>query len=240
MGNGIYSAVAGSVAQMRNLEVLANNLAHVDTPGYKADRLRFEQALDDAKATNFVATPGTSVRMSQGAIERTGNPLDVAIAGDGFFVVDTPQGQMLTRSGRFIIGQDGTLRTTAGHQVQGDSGPIALPPAGADGGSGELTIGRDGSIRAGEEQIGTLKRVAADPKAARKVGADLFTIPGGVGSLPTATGGELIQGHLEGANVNPVVVMTEIIEVQRTFDALQQAVRTYRDVDGQSLRRIGS
>ena len=239
MGNGVYSAVSGSIAQMRNLDVLANNLAHVDTPGYKADRLRFEEVLDEAKSsTSFVSTPETSIRLSQGGISKTDNPLDVAIAGEGFFVVDTPAGQRLTRSGRFILGQGGQLTTQAGHPVLGESGPIRIPPAGTEEGSAEITIRGDGMVLAGQNELGRIRRVTAPAGEVRKAGADVFAYAGDVGSLPKAQTGELLQGHLEEANVNPVVVMTEIIGVQRTFEALQQVIRTYRDVDGQSLRRL--
>merc|ERR1711964_345746 len=93
MGNGIYNAVAGSIGQIRNLDVLANNLSHVNTPGFKADVLLFEQTLADADGgRHTVDTPRTDIRMSQGSLRKTDNPLDVAIQGEGFLVVDTPQG----------------------------------------------------------------------------------------------------------------------------------------------------
>ena len=238
MGNGIYKAVSGSVAQMKNLDVLANNLAHVDTPGFKADALRFEEALDNAQnGTKFVDTPGTSVRMTQGALRKTDNPLDVALTGDGFLVVDTPDGSKLTRAGRLMIAEDGTLQTAAGLSVQGLSGSINVPPA-LNGNQAAITIDGKGQVMRGDQIAGQLRVVSARGDQLIKAGADMFDAVGGVDSLPTTVEPHVMQGHLEDANVNPVVAMTQIITVQRTFEALQQAVRTYREVDGQSVRRM--
>lgn len=239
MANGIYSAVAGSVAQMRNLDVLAHNLAHVDTPGFKGESLRFEEALDAAQqGTGFVDTPGTRLRLTQGALRKTDNTLDVAIAGDGFFVVDTPQGERLTRAGRFLIGSDGNLRTANGHMVLGAGGPIAIPVAGDASAALPITIDRGGHISRGDQKLGQLRRVSAGPEQLQSAGGSLFAAAGGVEQLPEATSGEVLQGHIEEANVNPIVSMTQLIGVQRTFEALQQAVKTYREIDGQSIRRL--
>lgn len=238
MGNGIYRAVSGSMAQMKNLDVLANNLAHVDTPGFKADTLRFEEALDNARnGTKFVDTPGTSIRMTQGAVRRTDNPLDVALTGDGFLVVDTPDGAKLTRAGRLMIAQDGTLQTAAGLPVQGLGGGINIPPA-VDGKYANLMIDEKGQVMRGDEIAGQLRVVSARSDQLNKAGADMFDVVGGVDSLEATAKPQVMQGHLEDANVNPVVAMTQMITVQRTFEALQQAVKTYREVDGQSVRRM--
>ena len=210
----------------------------MNTPGYKADTLRFEEVLDKTQnGTAFVDTPETSVRMTQGALRRTDNPMDVAISGEGFFVVETAQGERLTRSGRMIVGHDGMLRTTSGHKMMGDSGGISVPSGGDHAGT-PLVIESDGRVMQGPEQIGRLKRVAADAKQLMKQGTDLFDVQGGIGGLDDVTSGELVQGYIEDANVNPVMAMTQIIQVQRSYEALQQVVRTYREVDGQSVKRM--
>ena len=239
MGNGVYRAVSGSVAQMRRLDVLANNLAHVDTPGFKEDRLRFTEALDEAnRGTWFVDTPQTRVALQQGAARQTGNELDVALTGEGFFVVETPSGTRLTRSGRFAIAPTGLLCTTSGDTVLGESGPIAIPPVSGNQ-SGLIRIGSDGDVTMGDQTLGRLKRVVAPADQLEKADGRLFHVVGGdVESLPPAMSGEVLQGHIEESNVNAVTTMTQIIEVQRTFESLQQAVRMYRDLDSQSTRRL--
>jgi len=240
MANGIYRAVAGSVAQVRQLDVLANNLAHVDTPGFKADALRFEEMLNRAQqGTGFVDTGETTIQMTQGSLRKTDNPLDVAVAGDGFLVVDTPKGSRLTRAGRMVVGADGILRTVAGHPVQGANGTISMVPLGDERREGPLVIESNGRIMQGDVELGVLRRVAAGADELKKEGLDMFALKAGdVNNLPPAQTGEILQGHVEDANVNPVFAMTEIIQVQRTFEALQQMTKTYRDTDRQSVRRM--
>ena len=236
MGHGIFRAVAGSLAQTRKMDVLANNVAHADTPGFKSDRIRFEEALHKAeRAENFVDTPESVPQLTQGSLRRTDNPLDVAIAGDGFFVVQQNGEQRLTRDGRFLVGPSGTLRTTTGLPVMGQSGQIQLPPPGVPG-VNQVTIDPNGMVRAGDLLIDQIKTVSADAKDVRKVDQQLFSIED-PNVLRPATG-QVLQGHVEEANVNPVQAMTEMVRVQRSFEALQQAVRTYREIDGASHRRL--
>jgi flagellar basal body rod protein FlgG len=238
MGNGIYQAVSGSIGQMRNLDVLANNLAHVNTPGFKADVVLFENKLSDADGgRHTVDTPRTAIRMSQGLVAKTDNPLDLAISGDGFFVVESDKGTRLTRTGRLQIGDDRMLRTTAGNLVHGESGFIRIPSPAELEHQGPIAIDSKGNITIGSMHIDQLKRVKAPVESLRKAGSDSFSSTVPIGQLPKEEGGEVLQGHLEGANVNPVVAMTQIINVQRTFEALQRVVKTCREVDAQSMRR---
>ena len=171
-------------------------------------------------------------------MRETGNPLDVAIRGPGFLVVETPQGPRLTRAGRLIIGPDGMLRTTAGYPVLGDGGPIVIPPPTEADGPAPLAIDARGTIQREEQVFGRLRIVAAEPAALRREGGELFAVDGDAASLPSAIGTEVLQGFLEDANVNPVTAMTQLITVQRSFDALQQAVRTYKEIDDRSIRRM--
>jgi flagellar basal-body rod protein FlgF len=238
MGQAIYRAVSGSMAQMRRLDVLANNLAHSDTAGFKADRVRFQEVLDaEGRRTRFVDTPVAQVDLTQGSLKRTDNPLDVAILGKGFFVVDTPDGQQLTRSGRFAVGTDGNLRTIDGHMVLGEAGPMAVPPPGT-GGTGNITIDATGELQMGGLQLGRLKRVQANSDQLRKVEGQRFEVTDGMASLTEPPTGEVLQGHVEESNVNPVVSMTRMISVQRTTEALNQAIRVYREIDSQSTKRM--
>ena len=236
MSNGVYRAVSGSLAQLRQLDVLSNNLAHVDTPGYKGDRVRFREALDKAgERTGYVDTPEAYTGLSHGAIARTDNPMDMALNGDGFFVVETPAGERLTRAGRFVVGADGTLRTVTGHPVQGTGGRIVIPQLFE--GDGSVNVRADGQLFMNDQPIAKIKQVQATVDQLRKVDDQLFDVPGGVGALP-ASNAEVVQGHLEQSNVNPVLIMTQLVSVQRSFETLQEAVRTYREMDQMSQRRL--
>src|SRR5690349_588276 len=133
MDAGIFSAMSGSTAAQTRLDALANNLANASTAGFKAERVlqRAERAGDVAPPPNTVPTPITRERVetdfAQGAISKSGNPLDVAIAGDGFFVVKTDRGERLTRGGDFILDGAGYLAASDGSRVQGTSGDISIP-----------------------------------------------------------------------------------------------------------------
>ena len=236
MSNGVYRAVSGSLAQLRQLDVLSNNLAHVDTPGYKGDRVRFREALDAAGGkTGYVDTPESATSLTAGPMTRTDNPLDLALNGDGFFVVETQAGERLTRAGRFLVGGDGTLRTVAGHAVQGMAGPIQIPIV--PEGDGSIDIRSDGQIFMNDRPLAKLKQVKATTNQIRKVDDQLFAVPDGVASLPVSNA-EVMKGHLEQSNVNPVLIMTQLVSVQRSFETLQEAVRTYREMDQMSQRRL--
>ena len=179
MSNGVYRAVSGSLAQLRQLDVLSNNLAHVDTPGYKGDRVRFREALDAAgEKTGYVDTPEAATSLTAGPMARTDNPLDLALNGDGFFVVDTPAGERLTRAGRFLVGGDGTLRTVSGHAVQGTAGPIQIPIV--PEGDGSIDIRSDGQIFMNDRPLAKLKQVKATTDQIQKVDDQLFAVPDGV------------------------------------------------------------
>ena len=238
MGNGVYSAVAGSVGQMMNLDVMANNLAHINTTGFKSDLLIFEKKLADADGgRHSVDTPTTAMRLTQGTLRRTDNPLDIAIQGEGFLVVDTPVGTKLTRAGRMVIGEDRLLHTASGHKVHGESDFIRVPNPHEVESSGPIVVDKSGTVHMGKLELGRIRRVDVPRETLSKAGHDAFNTTVPLAYLPPATSGYIVQGHLESANVNAVKAMTQIIGVQRTYEALQQVVKTYRDVDSQSLRR---
>ena len=240
MGNGIYSAVAGSTARMKELEVLSNNLAHANTTGLKADDVRFEEVMSKRQSqARFVEAKETVPRLSQGSLRKTDNPMDVALMGKGFLVVDTPRGSRLTRAGRFVVAADNVLRTVSGHTVRGTNGkPIQIPPMSERADKGPIVIDEVGQLTSGSEILGQLLRVSTEGTKVDKEGEDLFRCEKPIDDLEPATDSRIMQGHLEQSNVNPVTLMTELVEVQRHFEALQQVVKTYRTIDGQVARRV--
>ena len=139
MQNALLVGLSRQVALGRELDVIANNIANINTAGFKADGSVFEEYVSPtARADNFLAPDrrvsfvndrATWIDLSQGPLEKTNNPLDVAINGGGFFAVQTPQGERYTRNGAFQINNVGELVTAEGYQVLGESGPISVPPA---------------------------------------------------------------------------------------------------------------
>lgn len=248
MADGIYASLAGSAAQMRLIDVIANNLANVNTAGFKRDRVSFEErpaAPPDSRGfeelldrsgiegPSSVALGATSPDMSPGPLHATGNPLDLALGASGFLMVDTPQGARLTRDGRLAIDAQGVLVTERGAPLVGEGGAIVFPA-----GMSELAITADGEIFADDEFVGKLRIVEPAEGKPAKEGNGLWN-PGAAGVVDTQDP-SLNQGFLEGSNVQTVSALVELIQAQRSFDANQQAIRAHRDMDQQSVRKVGA
>lgn len=243
MANGIFVAASGAMGQLRQLEVLANNLSHANTPGFKSDEVTFREVIADETSrgrgpddTRYVQLEATKVRREQGEVQRTGNDLDVALTGNAYLKVRSSRGEHLTRNGRMIIGGDGSLRTIEGHQVLDRSGRgIRIPQTSA------IRIDDRGTLTTAEgTEVGRLGVQGVDSKAElRKQGEGLFQP---VAEAPLTSESQVIQGFIESSNAQPVRSMIHLIEVQRAFSALQQAISTYQEVDRNavSLARQGS
>jgi len=207
------------------MAVLANNLANVNTPGFKADQLNFSAVLDEATGTTTVGA-GQYVEFTPGSVETTGNPLDVAIDGDGFFMVDTPDGPRYTRNGSFHLGADGMLVTPEGYPVMGAGGPVAINPDTAN-----VTISPSGEVFEDGTQVNTLSVVTFPAGVTpTKVGASLFKA---TGEIP-AEQIRVTQGALERSNVEAVVEMTRMIEISRGYEAYQKLIQAMDQVASQT------
>lgn len=224
--SGYRDAVHGSIMQQRNMDIIANNLANLNTPGYKADRLIF----------NDVMTRQVKTYYDQGSLRTTGNPLDVAISGEGFFQVRTPKGIRLTRDGSFHMKGDGTLVTSSGYPVLGGGGVIALNPEGP-----KPFIDEKGNISQGSDTVGRLSVVkVGDKRQLEKVGKNLFAGPGGRAPATTpATDYEIHQGALEMANVQVVREMVDMIAAFRGFESYQKAIRAMNEIDMKAATQVG-
>lgn len=242
MANGIYVAASGAMAQLRRLEAASNNLAHATEPGYKRDEVTFEdvraQLRPEANPTlprnrdkHFVQDRGTNFRTEAGPMTQTENPLDVALHGDGYLRVRTPDGDRLTRDGRLAIDRDGTLRTIRGHVVLDEGGGEINLPAGAI-----PAIDRSGQITANGIRVGSLAVAQVTDRAAlSKLSDGMFIAPNGTEDAPRESV-DVLQGFVEESNVSAVEAMTELVEVQRTFEALHQVMSAYRQMDEQATR----
>jgi flagellar basal-body rod protein FlgF len=229
MDSGYYAACAGLRAQTQALEVVANNLANINTGGYRGQQPTFHSLLANASGTgsnplnrainDFNVLGGTRMDLSQGNLDRTGNPLDLAIEGSGFFAVQTPAGTLYTRKGNFQVSASGQLTTSGGDPVLGTEGPITLP-------SGTVTISPDGTLSVNGAVAATLRVVEfAAGTSPTPVGPASYSVPSS--ALQPPAGSNVRQGMLESSNVNSVTATVDLIMVQRHAEMLQRALSSF-------------
>lgn len=207
-------------------EVLSNNLANVNTAGFKGERI-FARLLDEAT----LAAEGTTDFQS-GSLTETGRDLDLALESPGFFLVNTEQGQRMTRNGSFQI-RDDVLTDAAGNAVVGHRGRIELPP-------GNVTVTREGFVQVDGVEVDRLRLVLpADSSGMEHEAGGLFRP--GPGPLREVKLEEtrVVQGALEESNVNPVSAMVEMLEVQRSFQSVERTIRSLDDVMATVTTRLG-
>lgn len=229
MDSGYYAACTALVSRTQALDTLANNLANASTVGFRAEHNVFSSVLASAQGStgsalnqamnSFGILSGTTFDQTQGAMQKTGNDLDVAIQGPGYFVVDTANGPVYTRNGGFQVSSQGELTTAAGDPVIGDSGPITLLP-------GKISISANGTISSKGAVAGKLKVVEFSP------GTQLTSIGNTYYSAPEANAApaeksDVRQGMLESSNVNPVANMVELVSAQRSTEMMQRAMSMF-------------
>ena len=226
---GYYTAALGIMLPRKRLEVIANNLANVETPGFKHDRIYFKNFMEEASYTV----------MRQGRLRRTGSPLDVAINGEGFFKVQRDGQVLYTRDGNFCINQNGQLTTQEGWLVMGNSGPIELSNSIERG--TDVRIEPDGRVFDGNDEVGKIE-VVKFPKGARlrKTKHGYFKPEqAGVEALE-AKNYRLVQYFLEDANFELPEEMVGIIESMRELESFQKVMQTYQEVESVLIRKLGS
>ncbi len=243
MQNTIWSAVAGSTYQMRRLDVIANNLANVNTVGFRADRVDFSAYLAQIRDRQFdSARRGlrdindmiqTRTTKSNGVIQPTNNPLDMALNGPGFFVVSGPDGERYTRAGDFRTDAEGQLTTADGELVLGDGGPIQLRE---DAGTPEVT--EEGAVFQNGEEIGRLRIVEFEnPDSLVKVSGRAFRA-GRNTQIIENTGTAVVPRSLEGSNVNMMREMVAIVQAERAFDSYQRVISLVNTINQAANNRI--
>jgi flagellar basal-body rod protein FlgF len=229
MENALLVGLSRQMVLEREMDVVANNIANMNTTGFKADNSMFEQFLMPVASENrfnpsdrqldFVNDRGTWHDLRGGSIEHTGNPLDVAINGDGYLAVQTAAGERYTRNGSLQINAQGQLVTKDGSVVLGDGGPITLQPTDhnvAITPDGRITVVENGQTNT-ESVRGQLRIVSfAAPQLLQKDGNNNFVAPAGVAPVPD-TSSRLTQGAVEKSNVNGVVEISRLIEISRAY-----------------------
>lgn len=259
MNEGIFVAASGGIKQQRILDVLSNNLANINTPGFKKDQMAFEELMPPFKNLNipstnpgkfsifefqdksisYVGISGFSTDFSQGVMTNTGNSFDMAIEGDGFFAVKTGEGVRYTRTGNFTLDDQARMVNKQGQPfLDINNKPIFFPPE-----AGQITIGNDGLVSFNTEgtsqTIAQLKLVHFSEKSQLiKEGNGLYKLsnPEVVEEFPVNI--KVFQGFVEASNVNVIEEMVAMIQSVRLFEAYQKLIQSIDEADNQSVNVI--
>jgi flagellar basal-body rod protein FlgF len=247
MQNALLVGLSRQVALQRELDVVSNNIANINTSGFKADGAVFEEflspvarAASSQSRVSFVQDRATWHDLSQGTLETTGNPLDVAIQGNSFFVVQTPRGERYTRNGALQINSAGELVTSSGLKVVGENGPIQFQKSDQN-----ITIANDGtiSVKEGSQSRtsslrGRLRLVSFDrAQQLQKDGDGTFSAEANNApkSDPLA---RVIQGAVEKSNVRGVVEMTRMIEVTRSYTQVAAMLQQQSEMRQSAIQKL--
>jgi flagellar basal-body rod protein FlgF len=229
MDSGYYAACAGLAAQTQALELVAHNLANLGTTGYRGQQATFRSLLTGTWAAgenplnlsinDFGVLGGSRIDPSSGSLTPTGNPLDLGIAGNGFFVLQSPPGVLYTRNGGFHLSPTGQLINAEGNAVLGEQGALTLP-------NGNISVSADGTVSVDGNVIDKLRLVEFSPQTAlTAVGNTSYSAPDGSELAPADS--SIRQGMLEGSNVNAALSVIDLITVQRNAEMLQRALGAF-------------
>lgn len=258
MQNAMFSGVFAALTTEHRMAAISNNMANVTTTGYKQDLLAFRDTMYHF-AHDYIREPLEHMRhdplfpamqnrarvriaevktdFSQGSMVYTGNALDVAIAGEGFFRMQTPYGEFLSRNGNFCQNADGTLVSKQGYVLEGEAGPIQIPQ-----GTRNIHIDSSGGVYADDALIGRIALISYDKlEALEKIGDNLYRVAAGFEveeTDPRAAGSLINQGYSESANVNTVTEMVNMIEVQRHFEAIQKVMQSSDAFDREAISKV--
>ena len=235
MRTSSYLALSRQTVLQREMTVIANNLANATTTGYQAERLVFDEALARTghRAVAFVQDVAQARDLAPGPITQTGNPLDLALEGPGYLAFATAEGVRYGRAGHLEIDREGRLVNADGQPLLDDSGnPISLPLD-----EPTVTVAGDGTISRRGGPLGRIS-IATFPNehALRHAGGGLFAAeePG----LPPSPATRVVQGALEGSNVQPVLEMTRMIETSRAFEGTQRLIEAHHDLERRAIERV--
>lgn len=254
MYTGLYAAVSGSLAQEKRLTLLTNNLANANTVGFKADRPVFE--VEPLPTVSYVTpasatTPESIIPLNplqgrdsvqtqlrtvvtdfaQGNVQPTGNPLDLALEGRGFFAVQTPDGVAYTRQGTLSLNAEGTLVTHSGLPVLGESGPIRIT-------GGPPEIRPSGQVVVNGTEVGRLRLVDFAQTSSLSKQGDVLFRPTDPNTPTTAATAVVRQGAIETANTEPVRLLVSVLETSRAYEAYQKVMQAFNDIAGRAVNDI--
>ncbi|MCG6115532.1 MAG: flagellar basal-body rod protein FlgF [Mesorhizobium sp.] len=239
MQTGLYVSLSSQVALERRLNTIADNVANANTTGFRATGVKFEDVVSGlgqdslsfvSSGTNFLSTAG-------GALVQTSNPLDFAVRGDAWFAIQTPEGPVMTRDGRFTMQPDGQLVSIEGHPIlDAGGGEILLNPEG-----GTPVVAADGGIRQDGQLIGAIGLFDFQPgNDFRRYGNSGVIPQGEPEPIIDQAGVGVVQGYLEGSNVDPVLEITRLIQVQRAFEGVSSLLRDSESTLREAIKTLGS
>lgn len=219
----IFQSKIGTSAQEHRLDIISNNLANVNTPGFKRDMPIFIDFLIKATKTDF----------GQGHLKKTGGKLDLALSGPGFFQIETPAGIRYTRNGTFTLNSEGTVVNMDGYPLRGD---LSIPAKTID-----LVINASGEIFADGQSIGTIEIVEFDDSSVlAKEGNSLFKTRSPEDSGKEAEKTTVEQGFIESSNVNVIHSTINLIDTTRTYEAFQKMILTFEEINTKAINEVGS
>ena len=242
MENAQLIGLSRQIGLQRQMDVVANNMANLNTSGFKAENLLFEEyKMSVARDRDFFYPDqplsytddwATVHDMSTGAMLETGNPLDIALQGEGFLVVETPEGERYFKGGSLAIAEDGTLQDMSGNPVLGTGGPIQF-----DASETDISISADGTVSSSAGLKGTLRVVEfADPQTVERFGNNLWN-----GGTPVAATDTLVvQGSIEKSNVSGITEMSDMIRVQRAYESIASLIQKQDDQRRTAIQKLGS
>jgi len=215
MDNATYATLGRQTGLLAQMSLVANNIANANTTGYRGEGVMFSEVVrttGDGPSLSMATARARLTDLSQGALAQTGGAFDLAIEGEGFFMVQTPDGQRLTRAGHFGPSAAGDLVTAEGYPVLDAGGAPVIVPVG----TGPVGIAPDGTVSAGGQPVGQVGLfVPRDPLALKREGGTRFEAPGGADPAPAA---RVLQGFLEESNVDPITEVARMIEVSRAYE----------------------
>jgi flagellar basal-body rod protein FlgF len=250
MQNALLVGLSRQMSLSHQIDIIANNIANIDTTGFKADNAAFSKYLMPGASDgdfsgkdngiNFVQDQGTWIDLRPGSMQRTADPLDVAIDGKGYFVVQTQRGQRYTRNGAFGINASGQLVSSNGDLVLGTSGPINFQNTDHDiviSATGVVSA-RDGSgttsVLRGQLQLVDFE----NPQQLQKDAASTFEAPPNANQKAIAPGTRVVQGSIEKSNVQPILEMTRMIEITRSYSDIAAILQQQGDLRRNSLQQL--
>lgn len=238
MQSSLYVALSSQIAFQRRMETIANNVANASTPGFRREEIKFEQMLSHSSSepVAFASTGDTFIKRDPGQMIKTGNPLDVAVQGDAWFAIQGPNGPVYTRDGRMQITPQGELQSIAGYAMLDAGGsPIQINP-----GAGPLLIASDGMITQNGAQLGAIGLFTIDPAAKLSRFENSGVIPDKP-ATPVLDFNRygVVQGHIEGSNVNPMWEMSQLIMASRSYDAVSNSINKSEDSLSEAIKALG-
>jgi flagellar basal-body rod protein FlgG len=232
----MYKALSGAIVQTRRLEVVTQDLANINTAGYKGERLVFREVLEaptkpGERIGGQVAVTEQHTDFSSGSLRYSGNPLDLAILGEGFFSVQTPRGVRYTRQGTFTLSPEKNLAMPSGEPLLGESGPIHVEGSRVD-------VTSDGRVLVDGEEVDRLRIMRAqDPRRLVREGSSFFRVE--EGEMEAVKDLLLEPGSVEEANVNSIESMVALIDISRQFEAYERAMRTIDSATEKAVNEVG-